>query len=549
MGKNKLNGSESVNSVNGVLYNKIQLDSKTKELPYNKINKIVNENEVFDQERLKSTKYRLTVKIDTLISNSLFNATGENSWETFTKPIMRDRSYPPNEISVNESEDFSISESINYHLKEVNGWFGYYDPAINSSNRYKFNDIEPSRDKFNLVSEGDNNWDIIICYPKRNIMNATINGGLSIIDYEEVNVGGKVMVSFGTPYKHNLKIGDKVKLKGVGPDGIYQVEGVGLNSNHKDNYFALSLNIEDIFIGNNSKFCKIISGVESVYYFKVLSPINTINGNKFNTKSGEISNLSFSKNIYNDSITQFITKEDVDVEGLFDNLRRPLTEIFFTIIKKDNKGFGQISNGLDINHINGIVNYPEIPNIYRVHNSVDDQPFTPSISISNNIKIGDDEFIGDLVEYNKMVLKETILCDMMHRFNTINRESPSNDLVFGEGKRHEGYIYKPFHMIRLKEFSNYIEKGDNNTYGIPNYAQQLANGEYIWRDLMTVDDLDYPFTNGCSYIYEDIMLSVKRQDPFNEENLIFGHPDHLFRDISGEEVNENDKIKSSGDGC
>lgn len=549
MGKNKLNGGESVNSVNGVLYNKIQLDSKTKELPYNKINKIVNENEVFDQERLKSTKYRLTVKIDSLISNPLFNATGENSWETFTKPIMRDRSYPPNEISINESEDFSISESINYHLKEVNGWFGYYDPAINSSNRYKFNDIEPSRDKFNLVSEGDNNWDIIICYPKRNIMNATINGGLSIIDYEEVNVGGKVMVSFGTPYKHNLKIGDKVKLKGVGPDGVYQVEGVGLNSNHKDNYFALSLNIEDIFIGNNSKFCKMISGVESVYYFKVLSPINTINGNKFNTKSGEISNLSFSKNIYNDSITQFITKEDVNVEGLFDNLGRPLTEIFFTIIKKDNKGFGQISNGLDINHINGIVNYPEIPNIYRVHNSVDNQPFTPSISISNNIKIGDDEFIGDLVEYNKMVLRETVLCDMMHRFNTINRESPSNDLVFGEGKRHEGYIYKPFHMIRLKEFSNYIEKGDNNTYGIPNYAQQLANGEYIWRDLMTVDDLDYPFTNGCSYIYEDVMLSVKRQDPFNKENLIFGHPDYLFRDISGEEVNENDKIKSSGDGC
>ena len=51
-----------------------------------------------------------------------------------------------------------------------------------------------------------------------------------------------------------------------------------------------------------------------------------------------ISQLSFAKNVYGDDITQIVYTDDIDISYLRDNLGRPLTSIYLTILK-NNKGY------------------------------------------------------------------------------------------------------------------------------------------------------------------------------------------------------------------
>lgn len=68
-----------------------------------------------------------------------------------------------------------------------------------------------------------------------------------------------------------------------------------------------------------------------------------------NDFENHISQLSFAKNIYGDDISQVVYTDDIDISYLRDNLGRPLTSIYFTILK-NNKGYKEWygKNGLDI---------------------------------------------------------------------------------------------------------------------------------------------------------------------------------------------------------
>jgi len=71
-------------------------------------------------------------------------------------------------------------------------------------------------------------------------------------------------------------------------------------------------------------------------------------------------------------------------------------------------------------------------------------------------------------------------------------------------------------------------KGDETTYGIPEYAVKLSNGKYYWRDYLDIGTNDitnnfvnYPFLNNSHYIYQNYCFEVKRQDPFDNWDLYF----------------------------
>lgn len=57
-----------------------------------------------------------------------------------------------------------------------------------------------------------------------------------------------------------------------------------------------------------------------------------------NDFESHISQLSFAKNIYGDDIAEIVFTDDIDISYLQDNLGRPLTSIYLTIIK-NNKGY------------------------------------------------------------------------------------------------------------------------------------------------------------------------------------------------------------------
>jgi hypothetical protein len=127
-----------------------------------------------------------------------------------------------------------------------------------------------------------------------------------------------------------------------------------------------------------------------------------------------------------------------------------------------------------------------VPVINRIHNGT--TPFTSHIPLETNININNVEFYGDLVEFNKFEVKETVLIDVTHRFNTNNRETGANiSYVIGEspittnidlGPRQEGYVYKPHSLITIRSLSSYIEQGDTSVVGIPDYATDLGDGRF-----------------------------------------------------------------------
>ena len=165
--KYKLNSEQSQGSSNVDGFMKIGLSSKDRLLPSGEINKIINVGEQFELERQSSTYYRLLGTISTLFSNPLFNLSGQDSWVEFDEEVFKDKSYPQNGLG--DPEDITYTQSIKEHLKEVDGWFGYFDPDVSKQSLCAFTDMEPQRRRFSMIQDKDNdnkkNWEFTITYP------------------------------------------------------------------------------------------------------------------------------------------------------------------------------------------------------------------------------------------------------------------------------------------------------------------------------------------------------------------------------------------------
>lgn len=252
------------------------------------------------------------------------------------------------------------------------------------------------------------------------------------------------------------------------------------------------------------RFAKIVGGIKCKYYirkFKKLPNLNkshedltnavatnrvkfdeyvnlnatkTVNGNlKMRDFQRETYPLAFSKTLYGDDITQFQFTESMDVSYIRDNLNRPLTELFVTIVKKNvgykdwyEKGkytdykennvehrvefshcFGKITSGLDFLHLstddyaeiiknNGFLSDARyITNSTTLVNTGQPLEFWGSVHMNNGETDGiledDETFFGDVVEYNPSTVMETVLSDVQFRFNTAQRENGNeNEYVF-----------------------------------------------------------------------------------------------------------------------
>ena len=82
--KYRLRSTESQTSVDTDTFIKLNLEGSTRLLPTNDINTAVSSAEVFNNERQRTTKYRILGTIKPIISNVLFNLTGDYGWETFS---------------------------------------------------------------------------------------------------------------------------------------------------------------------------------------------------------------------------------------------------------------------------------------------------------------------------------------------------------------------------------------------------------------------------------------------------------------------------------
>ncbi len=570
--KQRLNVNTSKLSVNDNTFLKVNLENTSRLLPYDEINRTINLGDRFDLERKRSSYYRIIGSINSTATNALFNLNDSQNndlytWSVFNTIDFLDTSYPRDNDLLDKT-DLNYSKAIQQLLLEKDGWFGYFDPDITKSAFCNFIDMEPKRQRFSFVNDIEpyhgifngitfvKNWELTITYPKQ--MDKThylVNGGLLIVDIKQVIVSNRSMMAFGVPCKHNLRVGDTVILTGTTApyNGEWVVSRTGLeDGTMKDTYFVLDIQTQ-VPIGPNTRMIRVSAGFKSEYYFRIFKKIKTRIADVIETDDYETYKLGFSENIYTDPLSQFVFNEDIDVEGLTDNLGRPLSELYLTTIKTSSNGlFTNVSSGINSPYIENLNNSNtsnlghliNVPIINKIHNGGNlpfpsHTPLEKNITINNNNNVvGNDFFYGDVVEYNKNTLKEVVLAEVNHRFNTANRQSipPVINSVTSAlgttpltlGPRQEGYFYKANHLIKIREFSDYIETGVLGLDEIPNYATDMGDGRYNWRDLLDIGfnetdnkALDYPFTNGSHYIYQNFPFQIRRQDPFNLWNLFY----------------------------
>lgn len=594
--KQRLNSETSKSSVNKDTFLKINMEGSERLLPTNEIYRTVNVAERFNVERQRCKYYRIIGTINPLVSNPLFNLNDpllldKNTWAGFNSLDFLDSSYPYDGDALDEG-DFTYSAAIKKYLKEKDGWFGYYDPDITKSALCTYFDMEPKRERFSFLpdvypfhgtagQQPVKNWELVITYPKTtDKTHKMVNGGLMIIETLPTEVSTRPMTAIGVAVRHNLSIGDKVRIVGTnGYNGDHEVVTLGLsNGDYKDYYFVIDLPNTGS-INNQSRMKKIVNGIESEYYFRKFRKIKTKATPVIEQDDYETYQVGFSESFFNDQIIQYVFNEDIDVSDLTDNLGRPLSEIYLTVIKTDSNGlFSNVTSGIETPLMDRLllsnnITYlrTNVPAINRIHNG-GLLPFPSHTPLEGNVKIMDNnnvpnniDFYGDLVEYNIATLEEIPLCVVSHRFNTFNRESPA-DLTYlaaqpttptGQptynqvnlGPRQEGYFYQAHYKMQIRQFSNYIEEGDDKTEGVPSYAVNMGDGRLMWRDLIDIgfnqtDEkaLDYPFLNGSHYLYQNQCFHLRRQDQFGLWGLYYSK---FPTDPTGERITDKFIVKTT----
>lgn len=452
--------------------------------------------------------------------------------------------------------------AISERLIEDKGWVGFLNPAtipvenvkisdgkkiainkcINYKGAWEQVDMYPDRTLYSFIpkinkyknNRAEKNWDYCLTYPKESDNKHDIvsfNGvnGLRCIctvknfdDLSELN-----MVMFKSQIKHNLQPGNFITMSFMGKDGDtemrtpmpVEVMSVGNGGDDKAHYFSVRYSSIIGMINENGedkeiRFRKYANGCEAEYYLRKFYPLPNLKNSSEEFTSYDwqtsLNRLAFSKTIFSDDVVQIVYTDDIMTAGLTDNLGRPLSEIYLTIIKR-NAGykkwyddgepkdksvefshcFGEVTSGFDMPTDDEFRDY----NVRRIHsvddktaNEIDGMPKSP-LKLESGITIENDFFYGDVAEFIPYTLTETPIEDVYHRFNTAQRETSSDNYsaftydeivrddydltgefqvssaVFIKDQRlnilPEGYYYKPHYGVRIREFSNTIEQGSH----------------------------------------------------------------------------------------
>ena len=559
-----LNKEKSVLSTNINEEININIENTTRPLPLGDVEHTVNAFEQFEKERAESTKYRFYGTINPMISNMLYNDNVDiisGNTGVVGKKILSDRIFLNDGWYGTFFENNDTSEEGFEYVNKFND---------NSSTLCAFTPFDPGYERLNILdTDGIPNYMLKLTYPYstkditliENNGGITLANGIPIIKKIKISINDRLYTGFKTPINHGLDVGDEIKMYNFqDPTGnlVLSARTISIFSlgnqvnDDKERIFVVDINPSEIDINIGiSTIKRSVIGVESEYYVRSFSALTT------NEIDYDLYPAAFGKNYFNDQVAAFYFKNDIDIKNIRDNLGRPLSEIYLTIIKQ-----GEELDPTNYNHMywiqqqsgltptlntqfwtpiaggystekNADVNY----NIRAFSDSAFPQNYYTGIDISATT------YDADIVEYNSNVLLEKKLEDVYHRINTVYRENRST-IIGGDppvSNLTEGYIYQPHKKMQIREFSDFIEEGDTiNTVGIPDYStskysastQSLATGpiepiplskvsrQFKWRDLLDIGfidsngfGVDYPFESGAHYLNIDTRFYLQRQDP------------------------------------
>ena len=460
-------------------------------------------------------------------------------------------------------DDFlTFEDSVNANLTDENGWFGFINASnlrttsslgelsdiccvLNNRKNCEFIEMYPDSTlysfspKYNKYrSRLEQNWEVYLTYAAENdYCNELVkNNSLPILTVEKKNgIGGEEIIVFRSYTKHNLKRGDTIKLFYAYPSGgesisvntSVRIANLGNASNGDKEYYFYVNGVELEFdegqfeIIENIRFRKVYNGMESKYYMRKMKRID-YDVDAYYDEDFERYKLAFADTIYGDDITQITFTNTVSIKDKRDNLGRPLSELFVTIVKtnygkdiwyKENDEhthieertlnsdeldaiefshcFGDVTCGYILSHEkndrikDGIMRKREWMRDARVINN--NQKFgsnMPQVEVNGK----DVLFDGDIVEFSPEDCMEHVLSDCAFRFNTYQRENPTSDdfryheiktdiydvtgdlssfeielkKVTPNASRDEGYYHKAHYPLKIRGFGGITQMGHND---------------------------------------------------------------------------------------
>jgi hypothetical protein len=533
----------------------VNLQGNNKNIIEGERSKILNLEERFNYERQNSSKFRIAGKIVNIFNNIV---SGQTSYEPFRNSLY-------------------YTDTLNT-LTFGGEWKGY--PQYDEFTFFRTRGIE-GHIPFINKSASSYNWVSYVTYASENKtdqnLRQTVNfeSGTSVnnfvvsegVPYYILNTQdrGKNLITFYCGFKHNLSLGDWIYTKDeINGKRYFEVYEIG------DLYYG---NQEKVFSIFNYGFTDPLFGNYATGNFKKVTDINNkeettseyyVRCHKVLTKNthADITKLAYETNPFpvkkqleysaltpnnvqrvsikdGNTTVGFSFDKDIDISSLRDNLDRPITELFVTILNKGYMGWFNnpyVSNnntgvqvGWELNFledeidewwdINNTSNRDDIPNGSYVKNG-------NTFHYNENLEIGH-KLMGGICEFNKYNQKEVVLSNISHKISYNPQVFDNNSI----NTLPSGYAFNPHYSVPIRVYSDYIELGDENSVDlVPDYAfLSKYEKQWRWRDLYPYgykdsdgNGLDNPFLNGCHYPFSEILfLLTPMKRNINNSNISF----------------------------
>ena len=507
----------------------IELNQTQKELTQYVRNNSLSLEQLYQDERQASSRFRPAFKIQYLYDNTLTGTTGYN-------PFKNNLYY----VEPTQSKLSGIWKGFPQYYE-----FDFFRPRIDDGHI-----------NYRASSAYTYNWTYYLSYAAENDftkpMQATYQGetinwvsgdGIPFIVFKSTQ-GGANIISFQCLMPHNLTIDNFVELSlSYEGENVFGIFSFGDSNYESSNYI---FNILDIGY-TGTTFSDGITGT----FKRVLDPNNLVetrskyyvrkNRIVFNeqdiivTKTGfEINafpnekKLEFSSITPNDitrisqktsSLTYNVTlAKDLVLSGITDNHNRPVGEIFLSIINKGFSGyFNKSSNGFGLKqgwvfNINNVItpwwsefnqnSYTNIPvDSYTRTNG------TTETFYYNRVLSPGELLDGDFCEWNDFNQYELVVSRYVQKIQ-YNQEVFTTEIT--PTGNPQGYYYLPHNTMVLRVFSDYIETAPSNQVeNIPTWAYfSEQNQQFRWREPYLYgefDELDrgtnFPYLNRAHYSF------------------------------------------------
>ena len=513
----------------------LSLEQQSQEITEYDRSQSISLSQLYDDERQACTIFRPTFKVNYLYSNTYTGTTKYTPFVNnlyYTDPIVSKSNNIWKGFPQYYEFDFfrpDISDQhIRYQSKSAYTYnWTYYISYVHKNNYEK--------DLYYNLNGTSLNWKASEGIPF--YINNALQNGSNVIAFQCVaphglTVGEYVELSFnynGINLFQVFSLGNGQFGSDVNVFNIYNVGYTGATfANKTTGTFKRVIDPETI-LETKSKYYvrehKILTNVNDCVMTKNAFEKNVFNEErKFEYSSITPNNVSrvsqkTSSNSYNITVNY-----DINLAGLIDNQKRPISELFLTIINKGYTGYFNYPNngvglkqGWEFNLTRTSNFWWSSTNLNSNTNILTSSYTKPGYSKTfyyNQDLMSGDTIDGDFCEWNDYEQLERVVSPYYHKLKYNQNIFQTTSVTSTNAP---GFYYEPHTPMTIRVFSDYVETGDIEFVdGVPSYAYfSNSDQQFRWRDLYTygfIDNLgrgvDYPFLNFAQYPFKDVQFRL-----------------------------------------